>query len=49
MEERQVRRLPVLDRNKHLVGIISLGDIGVHSQPAFGGQALKEISRSHGT
>lgn len=29
MGDFQVRRLPVLDRNKRLVGVISLGDIAV--------------------
>src|SRR5258708_4129455 len=27
MEQRQIRRLPVLDRNRRLVGIVSLGDL----------------------
>ena len=45
MEEKQVRRLPVLNREKRLVGIVSLGDLATKSQPAFGGQALREISR----
>ena len=27
MQEHQIRRLPVLDRNKRLVGILSLGDL----------------------
>lgn len=31
MTENKVRRLPVLDKDKRLVGIISLGDIAVHS------------------
>jgi hypothetical protein len=46
MEEKQVRRLPVLDRSKRLVGIVSLGDVAVNSQPAFGGIALQEVSLS---
>jgi CBS domain-containing protein len=29
MENNQIRRLPVLDNDKHLVGIIALGDIAV--------------------
>ena len=46
MSERQVRRLPVLDRDKRLVGIVALGDFAVQSseiRPAA--QALSEISK----
>ena len=46
MSERQVRRLPVVDRNKRLVGIVALGDFAVESseiRPAA--QALSEISK----
>src|SRR5215510_7417122 len=31
MEKRQIRRLPVLSREKYLVGIVSLGDLAVHT------------------
>lgn len=31
MTENKVRRLPVLDKDKRLVGIISLGDMAAHS------------------
>jgi CBS domain-containing protein len=31
MTKNMVRRLPVLDKNKRLVGIVSLGDLAVHS------------------
>lgn len=46
MSERQVRRLPVVDRNKRLVGIVALGDFAVESseiRPAA--EALSEISK----
>lgn len=46
MSERQVRRLPVVNRDKRLVGIVSLGDFAVDSseiRPAA--QALSEISK----
>lgn len=49
MEQRQVRRLPVLNRAKELVGIVSLGDIAVASNPAFSGLALREVSESEQT
>lgn len=46
MSERQVRRLPVVNRDKRLVGIVALGDFAVESseiKPAA--QALSEISK----
>jgi CBS domain-containing protein len=33
MQERQIRRLPILDRNRHLVGIVSLGDLAMKTGP----------------
>jgi CBS domain-containing protein len=44
MEERQIRRVPVLNRAKDLVGIVSLGDIAISSNPAFSGMALRDVS-----
>jgi CBS domain-containing protein len=44
MEERQIRRVPVLNREKRLVGIVSLGDIAMSSNPAFSGMALRDVS-----
>lgn len=42
MGDLQIRRLPVLDKNKNLVGIVSLGDIAVTDEgPAA--EALSEI------
>ena len=46
MSEHQVRRLPVVDKDKRLVGIVALGDLAVkdsESRPAA--QALAEISK----
>jgi CBS domain-containing protein len=43
MAEHQIRRLPVLDENQRLVGIVALGDIGRQDQDA-GGAALDDIS-----
>src|SRR6266566_1232189 len=46
MEVRQIRRLPVLDREKRLVGIVSLGDLAVHAgQKERLGETLKEVSQ----
>jgi CBS domain-containing protein len=44
MEVRQVRRLPVLDRSKRLVGMVSLGDLASWTDPQLAGGALREIS-----
>ncbi len=42
----QIRRLPVVDRNKRLVGVISLGDLAVgRGTEHAAGTALKAISR----
>jgi CBS domain-containing protein len=48
MESKQIRRLPILDRNKQLAGIISLGDIALRTegsqQKDLAAEALQEIS-----
>jgi CBS domain-containing protein len=43
MASHQVRRLPVLNRNKRLVGVIALADLGRPQEEAAEG-ALKDIS-----
>ena len=43
MGELQVRRLPVLNRDKRLVGIVSLGDVALRKKDTAG-EALKEVS-----
>jgi CBS domain-containing protein len=48
MAELQVRRLPVLNRDKRLTGIISLGDIARDHEPGQTGSALHQISRKGG-
>jgi CBS domain-containing protein len=46
MQESQIRRLPVINREKQLVGIVSLGDLAVKPEsPDIGGKTLKEISQ----
>ena len=48
MGDLQVRRLPVLNRDKRLVGIISLGDLATNGQTADAGEALSGISKPGG-
>lgn len=45
MEENQVRRLVVLDRDKKMVGIVALGDLATKGGDDFAGEALEEISQ----
>ena len=45
MERHQIRRLPILDREKHLVGIVSLGDLALETgDDKMSGEVLEEIS-----
>ncbi|WP_343741296.1 CBS domain-containing protein [Herbaspirillum huttiense] len=44
MVQRQIRRLPVMDRQKNLVGMVSLGDVAAKTQNRGVGNALAEIS-----
>jgi hypothetical protein len=49
MKERQIRRLPVLSRDKQLVGIVSLGDLAVGGDDRTSGDTLQHVSEpSHG-
>jgi CBS domain-containing protein len=48
MGDIQVRRLPVLNRDKRLVGIIALGDIARAQASDGTGEALSRISRPGG-
>ena len=46
MSELQVRRLPVVDSDEQLVGIVSLGDLAISDDKAAG-EALESISQSN--
>jgi CBS domain-containing protein len=46
MEARQIRRLPVLNEEKRLVGIVSLADIAIHAGDRnLAGETLQEVSK----
>ena len=45
MEKKQIRRLPVLGRDKQLVGLVSLGDVAVRTgNQELAGKTVKQIS-----
>jgi CBS domain-containing protein len=47
MEELKVRRLPVIDKSKRMVGILSLGDVS-HSAPSdLLSECIKSVSAHH--
>ncbi len=48
MAEQQVRRMPVMNREKRLVGVISLGDISQGRQPHLASKALRGVARRSG-
>ena len=46
MQEKQIRRLPVLNHDKRLVGIVSLGDIATQTgDKTLSGKSLEEVSQ----
>ena len=48
MADQQIRRLPVLNRDKRLIGIVSIGDLALHTKPKTAGEAIAGISRPGG-
>jgi CBS domain-containing protein len=48
MGEMKVRRLPVVTREKRLVGIVSLGDLALKEEPSLTASAVTNISKHGG-
>lgn len=45
MQERQIRRMPVLDRYQRVIGIVSLGDLAVRARDdRLSGETLERVS-----
>ena len=47
MEKKGVRRLPVIDENKRMVGMLSLGDISSKAPKLLSGEVLRAVSAHH--
>lgn len=45
MEEKQIRRLPVIDSENHLVGLLSIGDISQNTSHELSGEVIAAVSR----
>jgi len=48
MAQQQIRRMPVVDRNKRLVGIVSISDLASYGETMRAGEMLGEIARPSG-
>lgn len=46
MADIQVRRLPVVNRDKRLVGIVALADVATNEDPQSAGEAISGISEN---
>jgi CBS domain-containing protein len=44
MEEKHIRRLPVLSREKRLIGMLSVGDISQHASARVSAEVLKAVT-----
>lgn len=47
MEEKKIRRMPVVDRDERLVGMLSLSDIAHHVSRELGGELLHAVAAPH--
>lgn len=47
MDQRKIRRLPVLDDNKRLVGMLSLGDVAHSVGRELSGELLSAVAEHH--
>jgi len=48
MADQQIRRLPVVNRDKRLVGILSIADLALNAKSRTAGEAVAGISRPGG-
>lgn len=47
MEQRQIRRLPVIDEHRKMVGMLSLGDVAAEAAPSLSAETLRAVSGHH--
>jgi CBS domain-containing protein len=47
MEREEIRRLPVIDEHRRMVGMLSLGDVAAHAPPSLTSETLRAVSAHH--
>lgn len=47
MEEKRIRRLPVLNKEKRMIGMLSLGDVSGSGSREMSGEVLRAVSSHH--
>lgn len=47
MERKQIRRLPVIDDDRRMVGMFSIGDLAEAGSPVLCNEAMKAVSAHH--
>jgi CBS domain-containing protein len=48
MADRQIRRIPVVDRDRNLIGIVALADVARTKKDKLSGDTLEDISQPSG-
>lgn len=47
MEHKQIRRLPVINKEKRMVGMLSIGDVAAMGSPTLCHETLRAVSAHH--
>jgi CBS domain-containing protein len=47
MEDKQIRRLPVINARKRMVGMVSMGDVAARVPASLAAEMLKSVSAHH--
>lgn len=47
MERKQIRRLPVIDEHRRMVGMLSLGDVAARATASLASETLRAVSAHH--
>jgi CBS domain-containing protein len=49
MEQKKIRRLPVINKDKRMIGMLSLGDVSQAGSRELTGEVMKSVSAHHGS